>query len=330
MTDARPDPSDNAGRQTWRLVIHGGAGVLERGRISAEEDEAIRVSLDRALAAGAEILAAGGSALDAVEAAARSLEDDPHFNAGRGSVFTYQGTIELDAAIMEGRNRAAGAVTGITATKNPISLARAVMEHSPHVLLSREGADEFSRHMDLDQAPPEYFQIPERRRQLEKLRQRAGEDYFDIDVKYGTVGSVAVDCDGHVAAATSTGGLTGKRWGRIGDSPIPGAGTYADDRAAAVSATGAGEYFLRVGVAHEICARIRFRCEQAGQPALARSEVQAIADAVLAEVGELGGSGGVIVVTPWGDGLYSFTTPGMYRGEASPDGNRVAIYGDET
>jgi beta-aspartyl-peptidase (threonine type) len=329
MTDARRDPSETAERQSWRLVVHGGAGVLERHRLTADEDQAVRESLEAALEAGAAILAGGGPALDAVEAAARALEDDPRFNAGRGSVFTYQGTIELDASIMDGRDRAAGAVTGVTATRNPISLARAVMEHSPHVLLSREGADEFSRQQDLAQAPPEYFQIPERRRQLDEVRRRPSEDFFDIDVKYGTVGAVALDAQGHVAAATSTGGLTGKRWGRIGDSPIVGAGTYADDRAGAVSATGAGEYFLRVGVAHEICARIRFRREQTGGGKLAREEVQAIADAVMGEVGELGGAGGVIVVTPWGDALYSFTTPGMYRGEASAGGRSVAIYGDE-
>ena len=323
MTDSPPE------RPAWRLVIHGGAGVIARDRLTPEEDRMIRESLDRALEAGAAILEGGGSALDAVEAAARLLEDDPHFNAGRGSVFTYQGTVELDASIMDGRNRTAGAVTGVTATRNPISLARAVMEHSPHVLLSREGADEFSRLRELEQAPPEYFQIPERRRQLDELRRRQSEDFFDVDVEYGTVGAVAVDRDGHVAAATSTGGLTGKRWGRIGDSPIPGAGTYADDRAGAVSATGAGEYFLRVGVAHEICAQIRCRREQSRRAALPHEEVQAVADAVMAEVGELGGAGGVIVVTPWGDGLASFTTPGMYRGEASPRGRRVAIYRDE-
>ena len=328
MTDARR-PAENDERPLWRLVVHGGAGMLERGRVGAEEDEAVRASLARALEAGAAILAGGGSALDAVEAAARVLEDDVHFNAGRGSVFTYQGTIELDAAIMDGRDRSAGAITGVTATRNPISLARAVMEHSPHVLLSREGADEFSRQQDLEQAPPEYFQIPERRRQLDEVRRRPSEDFFDIDVKYGTVGAVALDAHGHIAAGTSTGGMTNKRFGRIGDSPIIGAGTYADDRAGAVSATGAGEYFLRVGVAHEICARIRCRAEQAGTDRLEREAVQAIADAVMREVGELGGLGGVILVTPWGDGLTSFTTPGMYRGEASPSGRSVGIYGDE-
>jgi len=310
-------------RPEWRLVVHGGSGMLERGRISPEEDQAARTGLELALEAGKAILDGDGSALDAVEQAVRVLEDDPHFNAGRGSVLTYQGTIEMDAAIMEGSALDAGAVNGVTATRNPVSLARAVMERSPHVFLGREGADEFSRQRDLEQAPPSWFHTPERRRQLDEVR-RLGEDYFDIDVKYGTVGAVALDRDGHVAAATSTGGLTGKRWGRIGDCPVIGAGTYADDRAGAISCTGAGEYFLKVGVAHEICARLRFA---GGVPS--RDEAQAIADAVLAEVKDLGGAGGIILVTRGGDAVFSFTTPGMYRGEASPAGGRVAIYGDE-
>lgn len=346
---AQPAPDEE--RPAWRLVIHGGAGVIERSRLSPAQDAAIRAALDQALAAGSAVLARGGSALDAVEAAVRVLEDDPHFNAGRGSVFTYQGTIEMDASIMDGSNRNAGAVTGVTATRNPISLARRVMEHSPHVFLSREGADQFSREQGLPQEPPEYFQTPERRRQLEELRSRPAAEHFDVHLKYGTVGAVAVDREGHVAAATSTGGLTGKRWGRIGDSPIIGAGTYADDRGCAVSATGAGEYFIRVGVAHEICAQIRFRFREAireaqasvpndaeGNPtymvhasefALERADVQAIVDGVIAEMAGLGGSGGVIVATPWGDGVYSFNTPGMYRGMASPAGRSVAIFGDE-
>ncbi len=227
--------------------------------------------------------------------------------------------IEMDASIMDGRNRNAGAVTGVTRTRNPIGLARRVMEHSPHVFLSREGADQFSREQGLPQEPPEYFQTPERRRQLEELRARPSAEHFDVHLKYGTVGAVALDQEGHVAAATSTGGLTGKRWGRIGDSPIIGAGTYADDRGCAVSATGAGEYFIRVGVAHEICAQLR----------LDGASPQAAADAVMAEVRALGGTGGVIVVTPRGDGVYSFNTPGMYRGQAGPAGRSVAIYGDE-
>ena len=311
-------PTDSASRQ-WRLVIHGGAGVIERARVTAQEDAAIRAALNRALDAGAEILAAGGPALDAVEAAVRVLEDDPHFNAGRGSVFTYDGRIEMDASIMDGASRNAGAVSGVTATRNPISLARRVMEDSPHVFLSREGADQFSGEQGFPQEAQTYFHTDERRRQLEELRSRPSAEHFDVHLKYGTVGAVALDQEGHVAAATSTGGLTGKRWGRIGDSPIIGAGTYADDRGCAVSATGAGEYFIRVGVAHEISARIR----------LEGASAQAAADAVMAEVRALGGTGGVIVVTPRGDGITSFNTPGMYRGEAGPAGRSVAIYGDE-
>jgi beta-aspartyl-peptidase (threonine type) len=295
-------------------------------------------------------LAGGGSALDAVEAAVKVLEDDPHFNAGRGSVFTYEGRIEMDASIMDGANRNAGAVTGVTATRNPISLARRVMERSPHVFLSREGADQFAREQGLPQEPPEYFRTEERRRQLEELRARPSAEHFDVHLKYGTVGAVAMDREGHVAAATSTGGLTGKRWGRIGDSPIIGAGTYADDRSCAVSATGAGEYFIRVGVAHEICAQIRIRFRAAVDEAqrsvtdaegnrtyivhasefdLPDGAAQEAADEVMAEVGALGGSGGVIVVTPWGDGVTSFNTPGMYRGQASPAGRSVAIFAGE-
>jgi beta-aspartyl-peptidase (threonine type) len=292
---------------------------MERGSLSEADDAAVRDGLGRALEAGATILAAGGAAIDAVEAAVRVLEDDPHFNAGRGSVFTYEGRIEMDAAIMDGGDRNAGAVTGVLSTRNPISLARAVMAHSPHVLLSREGANQFALEQGLPQEPPGWFETAERRRQLHELRARPEAEQFDVHLKYGTVGAVATDAQGHVAAATSTGGLTGKRWGRIGDSPIIGAGCFADDRACAVSATGAGEYFLRVGVAHEIAARVRI----AGQ------SVQQAADGVMAEVKALGGTGGVIVVGPAGDGAFSFNTPGMYRGTASAEGRRVAIYGDE-
>ena len=303
----------------WRLVVHGGCGVIERGRISAAEEQAIRAALERALDSGGAILEAGGSALDAAEASVRVLEDDPHFNAGRGSVFTHEGRIEMDASIMDGRALQAGAVNGVTATRNPIGLARAVMERSPHVFLSREGADLFSREQGLEQAAADYFEIAERRRQLDELRARPEREQFDVHLKYGTVGAVALDRDGHVAAASSTGGLTGKRWGRVGDTPIIGAGCYADDRGCAAACTGAGEYFIRLAVAHEICARIRLRGESA----------RAAADSVIAEMAALGGSGGVIVVTPGGEGLYSFNTPGMYRGEAAPGARSVAIYGDE-
>ena len=304
--------------QDWKLVIHGGAGVIERARISPETDKEIRASLDHALHQGSKILASGGTALDAVEATVRTLEDDPHFNAGRGAVFTFEGKNELDASIMEGETRSAGAVAGVTATRNPISLARAVMEKSPHVMLSGEGANIFSREQGLEQAGPEYFSTPERKRQLEELKANKL-SWFDVDMKYGTVGAVALDNKGHVAAATSTGGVTGKRWGRVGDSPIIGAGTYADDRACAISATGSGEYFIRVGVAHEICARMRMKGESA----------KVAADAVIKEMGDLGGSGGVIIVSPSGEADWSFNTPGMYRGRASAKGREVEIYGDE-
>jgi beta-aspartyl-peptidase (threonine type) len=304
--------------QNWTLVIHGGAGVIERDTTSPETDAGVRAARGRARAAGSLILAAGGTALDAVEAAVAVLEDDPHFNAGRGSAFTFEGSNELDAAIMDGATRAAGAVAGVTATRHPVTLARTVMEQSAHVLLGGAGADTFSREHGLEQADAAWFAIPERRRQLDELK--AGGGKFDVDMKYGTVGAVARDVHGHVAAATSTGGVTGKRWGRIGDSPLIGAGTYADDRACAVSCTGAGEYFIRLGVAHEIAARVR----------LAGEGVQAAVEAVMGEVAALGGIGGVIVAGADGTPAWHFTTPGMYRGRADADGTRVvAIYGDE-
>ena len=305
--------------ENWTLVIHGGAGVIQREWTSPETDAGVRAALNRALDTGTAILAGGGTALDAVEAAVRILEDDPNFNAGRGSALSIDGAAELDAAIMDGSNRAAGSVAGVTTTRNPVTLARAVMEQSAHVLLGREGADAFSVAHNLDQAGPDWFIIPERRRQLDELI--AGGGKFDVDMKYGTVGAVACDTRGHVAAATSTGGVTGKRWGRIGDSPLIGAGTYADDRACAVSCTGAGEFFIRLGVAHEIAARVR----------LAGEDVQTAVNAVMAEVVALGGTGGVIVAGADGTPAWHFTTPGMYRARAGSDGTRlVAIYGDES
>ena len=301
----------------WKLVIHGGAGVIEPSRTTPETDAAIRSALNRALDAGSKILSSGGDALDAVEAAVLVLEDDPNFNAGRGAVFTWDDTHELDASIMDGRTRAAGAVAGVTATKNPIRVARAVMEKSPHVFLSGKGADQFSKEQGFEQVPNDYFSTPRRRQQLQEFKTK-NVSALEVEYKYGTVGAVALDTKGHVAAATSTGGMTGKRWGRIGDSPVIGAGTYADDRACAVSATGHGEYFIRIGVAQEICGRIRLNGETG----------QAAADAVLDEVKALGGDGGVIVVTPKGETVFSFNTVGMYRGKASPAGRTVALYSE--
>ena len=319
MTSSAFAAIDPPAKPKWAIVIHGGAGAMTRAKMPKEKDREIRIALIGALDAGARVLEAGGSSVDAVEAAVRVLEDDPNFNAGRGAVLTYEGTMSLDAAIMDGRNRAAGSIAGTSIAKNPISAARKVMEIGPHVMLSGTGADEFIREQGLPTEAQDYFETPERRRQLEELRaKKVG--WFDVDLKYGTVGAVALDMEGHVAAATSTGGLTGKRWGRIGDSPLIGAGTYADDRSCAVSATGAGEFFIRVGVAHEICARVRMKGEK----------VVPAATAVMAEVKVLGGDGGVIVLTPDGQIGWSFNTPGMYRGGRDSTGReRVAIFGDE-
>jgi len=304
---------------TWTIVIHGGAGSMTRENLGAAEDAAARKALAAAIEAGAAILRASGAALDAVQAAVRVLEDDPHFNAGRGSAFTAEGRIECDAAIMDGAKLDAGAVAGVRSTKNPILLARDVMERSPHVFLAGAGADGFARAHDIEAAGPEWCETVERRRQLDEIL--ANPDMpFDSAMKYGTVGAVAVDNDGHVAAATSTGGLTGKKWGRVGDSPLIGAGTYADDRAAAVSCTGAGEYFIRLGVAHEICARVR----------LAGWTIEDAADTLIDELGDLGGKGGVIVVSPDGSGGWAFNTKAMYRAMATQDSvPEIAIYGDE-
>jgi beta-aspartyl-peptidase (threonine type) len=300
---------------SWTLLLHGGCGAM---RITADEEAAARAGLTEALEAGSAILAHGGSALDAVEAAARVLEEDPAFNAGRGSVLAADGHVELDAAIMEGTARRAGAVAGIRSTRAPISAARAVMEQSPHVLMSLAGADEFAREVGLEQVPNRWFVTPERRRQLEELLAK-GLGAFDADIKYGTIGAVAADGAGRVAAATSTGGLTAKRWGRIGDSPLIGSGTYADDRAAAVSATGLGETFIRAAAAHELCARIRIGGEG----------LQAALDGVLGDVQSLGGNGGLIAVAPSGEAAWGFTTNGMYRALATPAGRRVMVYSDD-
>ncbi|WP_293940586.1 isoaspartyl peptidase/L-asparaginase [Sphingomonas sp.] len=300
----------------WSLMIHGGCGAMRPDRLPPEQEDRARVGLSAALDAGEAILASGGSSLDAVEAAARVLEDNPAFNAGRGSVLAADGRVELDAAIMDGRDRRAGAVAGLATTRAPVSAARAVMEHSPHVLLTYAGADRFARERGLDQVANDWFITPERRAQLDKVLAAGGA--FDADIKYGTIGAVACDMAGHVAAATSTGGLTAKRWGRIGDSPLIGAGTYADDRAAAVSATGLGEAFIRAVAAHELAARIR----------LTGARLQDALDAVLADVGTLGGTGGLIAVSPTGEAAWGFSTPGMYRARASAAGREVAVYSE--
>jgi len=305
------------GMTRWRLVIHGGAGSERIAHDDPAHEAQARAGLEEALAAGAAILERGESAIDAVETAARLLEENPCFNAGRGSVLTEQGEVELDAAIMDGRTRAAGAVSGIKTTRAPISLARRLMERGPHVFLAGAAADRFAATSGLEQVANDFFILPERRRQLdEALSAGSAAD----PIKYGTIGAVAVDMDGNVAAATSTGGITAKRWGRVGDSPLIGAGTYADNRAAAISATGSGEYFIRAVAAHEVAARIRLGCET----------LQQAIDGVLADIASLGGKGGLIAVSPSGDAAWGFTTPAMYRGMADASGRTVAIYSEET
>ena len=300
----------------WRLVVHGGAGSERIAHDDPVHEAQARAGLDEALHAGSDILAAGGTAVDAVEAAARSLEENVCFNAGRGSVLTEQGVVELDAAIMNGRTREAGAVSGIKITRAPISLARRLMEHGPHVFLAGAAADRFAAAAGLEQVGNDFFILPERRRQLEEAL-AAGSEADPI--KYGTIGAVAVDVHGNVASATSTGGITAKRWGRVGDSPLIGAGTYADNRAGAISATGSGEYFIRAVAAHEVASRIR----------LGGATLQEAIDGVLADISALGGKGGLIGVTPDGDAAWAFTTPAMYRGMADENGRKVGIYAAE-
>ena len=285
-------------------------------RLSADDEKAARAGLEAALAAGSAILEKREGALDAVEAAVRVLEEDSCFNAGRGSVLTATGCIELDAAVMEGSKRRAGAVAGLRTTRAPIGLARLLLDQGPHVFLSGKDADLFAREHGIEQVPTSWFEIPERRRQLEEFLAEGG---FDDAIKYGTVGAVAVDVDGHVAAATSTGGLTAKRWGRVGDSPLIGAGTYADDRSAAVSATGSGEYFIRAVAAHQLADRVR----------LGAQSLQDALDATLADIGALGGKGGLIAVAPDGEAAWGFTTPAMYRGMADSTGRTVRLYAEE-
>lgn len=303
----------------WSIAIHGGAGVIERGSLSADKDAAYRQALQAALDAGAAVLKGGGTSLDAVTAVITRLEDDPRFNAGKGAVYNWDGGHELDASIMDGKTRAAGSVAGVTTVRHPILLARKVMEDSPHVMLAGRGAEAFAQQKGIAQVPNSWFDTPERLDALNRLKAEKLSS-LDVDLKFGTVGAVALDSHGNLAAGTSTGGMTGKRWNRIGDAPIIGAGTYAENGACAVSATGWGEYFIRVGVARTICARISMK----GEPP------QAAADAVLADVAKLGGDGGVIVVGPKGEAVFAIEAGGMYRGRADSAGlNEVAIYKDE-
>lgn len=299
------------------IAIHGGAGVISRDQLGPDDGAAYREGLAAALDAGYAVLESGGSSLDAVTTAVRILEDNPLFNAGRGAVLANDGTAQLDASIMDGRNLGAGAVTGVRTVKNPIDLARRVMEDSPHVFLSGAGAEEFARERGLEMVPNEYFITPTRQRQLQRVLQGRSQVKNELQ-GLGTVGAVAVDASGNVAAATSTGGMTNKRWGRIGDAPVIGAGTYANNASCAVSSTVHGEYFIRSVVAFDICALVEYR----GLPLQ-----DAVREVVHGKLVRLGGEGGVIAVDPRGNVSMQFNSPGMFRGMRDATGRReIAIY----
>ena len=308
-------------RPAYALAIHGGAGVIERGQMTPEYEAEVREVLAQALTTGEELLAGGARAEDAVVAVIAYLEDMPQFNAGKGAVFTYDGTNELDASIMRGSDLQAGAVSGVTGVRHPIELAREVMLHSDHVMLSGAGAEQFADERRLERAGPEWFRTERRYEAWRRARARAdAKPQLSEDGKFGTVGCVALDSAGHLAAGTSTGGMTLKRYGRIGDSPVIGAGTYADDRSCAVSATGHGEYFIRYAVAHDVAARMLH-----GGVGLAAAAEAVVMD----ELVEAGGEGGIIAVDAAGNVAMPFNSAGMYRGFATPGARGVAIYGDE-
>lgn len=303
------------------LVIHGGAGTMPRAELTPEKEKAIRADLEQALRTGWKVLDGGGTSLDAIEQAIRVLEDSPRFNAGKGAVFNHDGKNELDASIMDGATLRAGAIAGVHRVKNPVTLARAVMEKSKHVMLVGDGAEAFAKDVGVELVEPSYFRTDERWQQLqEALEQEKAEAPAPPNAHFGTVGAVARDKAGHIAAATSTGGMTNKRWGRVGDSPIIGAGTYANDRCG-VSATGWGEFYIRATVAHDICARVAYRGD----------DIAAAADEVVLKiVPKLGGDGGVIALDRDGNVAMPFNTEGMYRGTIDAKGNvRILIYREE-
>jgi beta-aspartyl-peptidase (threonine type) len=306
------------------IVVHGGAGALSKGNYTPEQQAAYKAKLTEALDAGYAVLERGGTSLDAVEAAIMIMEDSPLFNAGKGAVFTRDGKIELDAAIMDGRKAAAGSVIGVKRVKNPIRLARAVMEKSEHVMFAREGAEAFAKEQGIEFAPEKYFRTEHRWKQHKdaiKAEKAKKQSSLSREFKYGTVGAVAIDRNGDLAAGTSTGGMNMKRWGRVGDAPIIGAGTYADNRSCAVSATGWGEYFIRLTVARDICAQM----EYGGKPVAAAAD-----DVIHHRLQALGGDGGVIALSPRGEVAMSFNSEGMFRGvRREGEAAKTAIYREE-
>ena len=324
----------------WAIVMHGGAGVIERSSMTPEREVQYRAGLDEAIRAAAKVLDANGSAVDAIEAGLRRLEDNPLFNAGKGAVFTAEGRNELDAAIMDGATLNAGAVAGVTRTKNPISLAKAVMAKSPHVMLMGAGADDFAASVGLEQVDPSYFFTEARWQALVRQLKREGrpipprpagaplgpkQPVAELEKpdahKWGTTGMVVRDRAGHIAAGTTTGGTQAKRFGRVGDSPIIGAGTYASDQSCGVSATGTGEFFIRLTVARSICALVQYN----GMP------LQAAVDEIVGkQLTAMKGDGGVIAMTPDGQIAWGFNTPGMFRAHMVEGGTpEMGIYKDE-
>jgi L-asparaginase / beta-aspartyl-peptidase len=324
----------------WSIAVHGGAGVIERKDLTPDQDRAYRAALAQAIEIGATILRGGGDGLDAIEATAKFMEDNPLFNAGRGGAIDASGRVTLDAAVMVGPGLKAGAVAGMTTTRHPISAARAVMEKTRHVFLAGEGADQFAREQRLEQVPNSFFITAKRWQILEEVLREQGlpipprppglnndapttarpEAALSGEARFGTIGIVVRDMRGVIAAGTSTGGLTGKRWGRIGDVPVIGAGTYATP-VCGVSGTGTGEYFIRLGVARSICDRAK----------VAGVTLQEAADGVMkGDLTAIGGDGGVIVVNERGELAASMNTPGMYRARMSAvSPARIAIYADE-
>lgn len=330
-----------ADKQPVAIVIHGGAGTIVRAKMTASVEAEYRQALTDSIQAGYKVLQAGGDSTDAIIAAITLMEDSPLFNAGKGSVFTHDGKNEMDASIMEGARLEAGSVAGVSRVKNPIQLAYRIMRNSPHVLLAGKGAERFAALESIELVDPAYFYTERRWQQLQKLLQeehQSGEasdetsesrnsystslsedagDGFD-DHKFGTVGAVALDRYGHIAAGTSTGGMTNKRFGRVGDSPIIGAGTYADDKSCGISATGHGEYFIRAVVAHDICARVRYK---------GISLQQGADEVIMDKLVRMQGEGGVIGIDPQGNVVFSFNSKGMYRASIDAAGTlTVAIF----
>lgn len=310
-TETVADPL-TVNKQEWAIVIHGGAGAMSKDKMTPAMDSSYRASLQEALNFGKEILIAGGTSLEAVEKAINFLENDPLFNAGKGAVFTHEGKNELDASIMDGSNLAAGSIAGVTDIKNPITAARYVMTKSEHVMLTGVGASQFAKEQGLEIVPPEYFKTDKRYNELQEILKRE---------KNGTVGCCALDKHGNLAAGTSTGGMSNKRYNRVGDAPIIGAGTYANNATCAVSATGHGEFFIRWTVAHDISALMEYK----GLTLKDASEL-----VVNDKLVKAGGSGGVICVDNKGNVSMPFNSEGMFRGFATADGKTgVFIYKEE-